>query len=96
MAQLEIHQRTELNKAAQEDVYMLDLTTVAEGASDSVHGLIGSTLKLAQKRFDAHLAGIPADLMDAALEYVCDRGDEIMLARLVKAKRKKAAFAAMA
>ncbi len=79
--------RVSLNKAAQEDVYMLDLSSIAKGAADHVHAMIGETLKIAQKRFDAHMKAVPAHLHAAAIEYICDKGDEIINERTHRAIR---------
>lgn len=93
MAHLEIHERIALNKAASEDVYMLDLTTATRETSDQAHGYIGSTLRLAQNRFNTYLAMVPHHKQDAALEYISDKADEITLDRFTKARNRTRTYA---
>lgn len=90
--QLPVHAFASLNKAAALDVDLLDLSCISETASDRTHAALPKVLDVAQQRFDtalkAALSLVPLHLHETALDFICDRADEIMLDRYERAQRR--------
>lgn len=85
--QIDLNTRAILNKAAAEDVYLLDLSKASDKATDQAHALIRSTIEIAQNRFDSLMKQVPHHLEAAAISYICTKGDEIIKERTERCKR---------